>query len=295
MTFEEKVERAERMRSRDLYGKVEAYEFEDIKATQTSKTVEVEGGLSVKLFEIAPSDGISSDMIIVNFHGGGFIKGRQDKDRLFCSKMAMKYGCLVWDIDYSLAPEYPFPTAVNESYAIVKHIVDNAESLGVDKNKIMLMGHSAGGNLVAGICITARKTNDFKPAGAIIEFSPLDLYTDPANKPRIEGDIPAEVAKTYNAFYTSGDQAKDPLASPIFATDEMLSKFPKTLIITAKLDGLSFEAEEFALKLARAGGEVTVKRFQNSHHGFTINRMEDWEEAHTLIEEFTNSCIAHLN
>ncbi len=291
MTYEEKVERAERMRSRDLFGKVEPHEFENIPVTETAKTIVIDDTMSVKLYEIMPNNTTRSNVAILNFHGGGFIKGRQDKDRLFCSKMAVKYNCLVWDIDYSLAPEYPFPTAVNESYAIAKYMHDNAEELGVCKEKIMLMGHSAGGNLVAGICITAGQTGDFKPCGAVIEFSPLDLYTDPADKPRIPDDIPAEVAKAYNAFYASGDDAKNPLVSPVFATDEQVANFPKTAIITGKLDGLSFEAEDFALKLARAGVETVAKRFQNSHHGFTINRMDDWEDAMTLIENFTDSCI----
>ncbi len=193
-----------------------------------------------------------------------------------------------------MAPENPFPTAINESYAITRYVAENSQQFGINKDKIVLVGHSAGGNLVAGIAIKAGETGEFKPCGAVIEFAPLDLYTDPAEKPRIEGDIPAEVAKAYNAFYTSGDQAKSPLASPIFATNTQLEKFPSTLIITGELDGLSFEAEDFALKLARAGVETTVKRFANSHHGFTINRMDDWESAHHLIEQFTESCIKKI-
>lgn len=92
----------------------------------------------------------------------------------------------------------------------------------------------------------------------MIEFCPLDLFPDPSEKPRIEGDIPADVAKTYNAFYTSGEESKNPLASPVFTTEDDLANFPKSLIMTAKLDGLSFEAEEFGLHLVRAGAEVTM-------------------------------------
>ena len=94
------------------------------------------------------------------------------------------------------------------------------------------------------------------------------------------------VAKAYNAFYIDPAIAKDPYASPMFATPKQLASFPDTLVMTAGQDGLCFEDEEFALKLARAGVTVTCRRFVNSLHGFILNRNGDWEAGMALLKTF---------
>ena len=219
------------------------------------------------------------------------MKGRQDKDRVFCSRMAEKFNALVWDVDYSLAPENPFPKAVDEAYQVVKYAFEHSKELEVDTNRIFLIGHSAGGNLAVTVCMKAGETREFQPKGLIAEFFPTDLYTDPVLKTRIEGDMPAETARIYNAFYCEGEAAKNPYVSPLFAEEEQLRGFPETLIMSAGLDSLCFEDEEFAMKLSRAGVSVTCKRFTKSHHGFTINRMDEWEESLSLIEKFMERLV----
>lgn len=189
-------------------------------------------------------------------------------------------------MDYSLAPEHPFPKAVHEAYDVVKYAYDHGEELGIDREKIILMGHSAGGNLAVTVCMRAGETRDFRPAGLLAEYFPADLCTDPEKKKRAEGDMPAEVAKAYNAFYCDGENAGNPYASPLFATKEQLRSFPDTLIISAGMDSLCYEDEEFAAKLIQAGVTVTARRFMNSRHGFTVNRTDEWEDALSLTEDF---------
>ena len=291
MTFEEKVERAQKMRSRETYGLVTQEELDQFPAVQEEIWPQTEAG-PVHVYRITPEVLEPNCPIIVNFHGGGFIKGRLNKDRLFCSRLALTFRCLVWDVDYSLAPEAVFPTAVNESYAVVKYVYDHTEELGIDPGRVILIGHSAGGNLVSTVCMRAGETKAFQPKALIIEFSPLDLHTDPAQKPRIEGDMPTEVARLYNSFYCEPETAKDPYASPLFASEEQLAPFPETLVITAGQDGLCFEAEEFAMKLARSGVTVTSRRFRDSLHGFTLNRNGEWTESMELLLNFVR---AHLS
>ena len=292
MTYEEMVERALHMRSRDLFGAVSTEEIEPYAHMQSELYIPVGEDKKVHIYQITPQEVLPQCPLLINFHGGGFIKGRQDKDQLFCSKLTTAFSCVVWDVDYSLAPESPYPAAVEESYAVVQYAFAHACQLGIDSTRIILMGHSAGGNLAATACLKLAETKEFKPKGLVIEFCPLDLYTDPAAKPRAEGDMPAEVAKTYNAFYCAPQIAQDPYVSPIFASDKQLAGFPDTLIMTAGKDSLCYEDEEFALKLARAGVTVTCKRFQNSHHGFTINRTDDWQCSMDLLLKFIS---AHLS
>lgn len=301
MTKEEMIARAVGMRSRDLYGQVKEEELAALSAVQEVIQVSISTGdgpesgdsedRKIKVYQITEKNRLSRSPMVINFHGGGFIKGRQDKDRVFSSRLAERFQALVWDVDYSLAPENPFPKAVHEAYDIVKYAFDHGKELDIDTERVVLIGHSAGGNLAITVCMKAGETRAFKPAGLIAEFFPADLYTDPAEKKRVEGDMPAEVAKTYNAFYCAGETAKDPYASPIFASEEQLKAFPETLIISGGLDSLCYEDEEFAMKLSRAGVTVTSRRFVSSHHGFTINRADEWKESQKLIEEFMNRLV----
>lgn len=224
--------------------------------------------------------------VILNFHGGGFVAGRNGRDELYCRRMACFFNALVLDVDYKLAPEHPYPAAVTESWEVAEWVWENRESLGYDSGKIVLTGHSAGGNLVAGICMRAGEEGLFKPCCAVLDYPPLDLVTDPAKKPRTSCDMEAGRARDYNRKYITPEQAKEPYASPVLAPVNMLEKFPDTLVISAGEDSLCREAEEFALKLIRAGVAVTAKRFTESIHGFVINRMCEWQEAMELITGF---------
>lgn len=230
--------------------------------------------------------------LIINFHGGGFIGKRMDRDELFCRKVTNCFHALVLDVDYKLAPEYPYPVATLECWDVVKWACENAVSMGADPEKIILIGHSSGGNLAAGICMRAGISGTIRPLCAVIDYAPMDLKTDPADKKRSICDMPAERAQMYNAKYIAPDKANDPFVSPVYAGLEMLDAFPPTLIISAGEDSLCEEDELFAMKLAQAGIEVTCKRFTDSIHGFVINRMCQWEAATELIFRFIE---ANLN
>lgn len=286
MTREEMIVKAVQMRTNNLYGKEIEKELDAITSIQKKIKVPISEFEQVPVYQITPETRKLQSPMLINFHGGGFIKERQGKDQIFCSGLAEKFHALVWDVDYSLAPEYPFPQAVKEAYGVVKYAVGHSEELGIDPDRIVLLGHSAGGNLVSTVCMKAGETKEFKVACAIAEFFPVDMYTDPAEKKWVEGDMPATVAKTYNAFYCDRNEAKAPYVSPLFASEEVLKHFPDTLIISCGLDSLCYEDEEFALKLTRSGVTVTSKRFLNSRHGFTINRWDEWKESLALIEKF---------
>lgn len=224
--------------------------------------------------------------LIINFHGGGFIKGRSNRDDIFCRRMACAFGALVLDVDYRLAPEYPYPAAVNESWEVVLWAWENRESLQFDPEKVVLMGHSAGGNLVASICMRLGESGLFSPCCALLDYPPLDLAKDPAEKRRTSADMPVERARDYNRKYIRPEQSKEPFASPVYAPSAMLERFPDTLVISAGEDSLGWEDEEFAVMLARSGVTVTLKRFVDSPHGFVMNRVAEWEKAMELIERY---------
>lgn len=227
--------------------------------------------------------------LVINMHGGGFIRSRTESDELFCRKLVHALECKTLDLDYRVAPEFPFPTGLHECYDVVKWAFEHAAELGADPGKIILMGHSAGGNLVAGITMMALESKEFMPALNVMDYPPLDLYTEPGDKPQRGKSVPAERARLYNLYYCERELQNNYLASPYYATEEQVTGFPATLVITAGEDSLCTEAEEFALKVARAGSEVTMKRFLGCGHGFTIYGMPGAEEAFALIEKFVKT------
>lgn len=239
-----------------------------------------------RVFSISAGSCEENRPLVLNFHGGGFIGKRMDRDELFCRKLANHFGAIVLDVDYKLAPEYPYPVATLECWDVAKWAYANAAALGADPEKMILIGHSSGGNLVAGICMRAGVSGLFQPLCAVIDYAPMDLKTDPSDKKRSICDMPAERAQMYNAKYIAPEKADDPFVSPVFAEPVLLEKFPATLVISAGEDRLCEEDEIFAMKLARSGVEVTSKRFTESIHGFVINRMCEWQQATALIFDF---------
>lgn len=252
--------------------------------------VEVPDGVAVKVYLTVPFQVQSGAPVMVNYHGGGFIRGRDDRYELFCRRLACTFQCVVMDVDYALAPDYPFPVAIEQSIAAAKWAKAEAANLGCDPDKLILLGESSGGNLVANICMAELDQPAVQPLAALIAYAPMDFKTDPADKFHPERDMPAERARGYNALYCAPEKAGDWRVSPLFAPAERLAAFPRTLVITAADDSLAPEGEEFARNLACAGVEVTCKRFPNCVHGFFINRMDAWEDGIELVHRYLR-CI----
>ncbi len=244
-----------------------------------------------RVFAYESGEKKSKRPLIIHFHGGGFIKGRTRRDELFCRKMACRFGALVLDVDYCLAPEYPYPAAVTESWDVVRWIWDHREELEFDAEQIVLIGHSAGGNLAAGVGMRLGETSLFVPRCMVLNYPPLDLASDPAQKKRTSCDMPADQARGYNRKYIQPERSREPYASPLYGPDQLLAKFPDTLVISAGEDSLCEEDEAFAVKLACCGVTVTLRRFTDSIHGFVMSRMCEWKEAEALIERYVEQHI----
>ena len=222
--------------------------------------------------------------LFVNMHGGGFTIGRPEMDDRFMAGIARAANVKVLSVDYSLAPEAPFPVALEECYAVVRHAKEHAAELGVDPERIAIGGHSAGGNLSAGVCLLDAERRELGLKALILDYPPLDLSTDPYLKPRPKKAIPPRMARMFDLAYVgSREAAKNPLVSPFYASPEQVGSFPPTLVITASEDSLAPEAEAFKDRLIEAGVEVTFKRFEGASHGFTHTGEPGAEEAWRLM------------
>lgn len=223
--------------------------------------------------------------VFVNMHGGGFVMGSAEMDDAWCPVIADRASCLVVNIDYHLAPEYKFPAALYECYDILKWLYENPNVLQVDKKRIAVGGHSAGGNLAAALCLLNKEREKIPLVKQILNYPLLDLATDPDLKFKHKKAIPPRLAKLFNESYLkSMKDAENPLVSPVYAED--LEDLPPALIITAEFDSLADEADYYASQLEEAGVTVKKKRYLGAAHAFThTGELKQAEEAWHLISD----------
>jgi acetyl esterase len=221
--------------------------------------------------EIAP--------LFFDLHGGGFILGTADMDHALNLAFHQEVGCKVISIDYAKAPEFPYPVAVNQVYAVVKHVFENAGEYAIDGQKVAIGGHSAGGNLSTVTCMRAKKAGEFQFVCQVLDYPPLDLATSPLNKPKPRGGVPPRMAMVFDACYVDPAQARDPYVSPVYATLEDLQGLPPALLILAGRDSLHDEGLQYGEMLKTAGVPTECHDYPNARHGFTLRSSADTTDA----------------
>ena len=223
--------------------------------------------------------------VMVNLHGGGFVKGYRDQDIVYARNIAQNAGYVVVDVDYHTAPEYRYPYALEESYDVVKYVVEHPAEFWTDLSALVLAGHSAGGNLVCGIQFMAQESGAFQPSCLILEYPPTSFVNRPEDCRYANADyirISPEQSRKYREWYIDKSHIRDITASPVLATQEELETFPPVLMILAEQDSLSAEGVELAARLLDAGVTVVAKRVKGSCHGFTVHRTNGVEVAEKL-------------
>lgn len=224
--------------------------------------------------------------VLVNFHGGGFVKGYQAKFMVYGRILASKGACLVVDVDYRLAPEYPYPCALEEGWDVVRYLRQHSSDFGIDPDRMVLCGQSSGGNLATVLAMKMKKAGEPLPSGIISCYPPYDLYQDPAQKAQDKGIEPNDFilqGRLYNQWYVGDGDSRDIYISPVFAAQKDLEGLPPFTIIAGGEDFLCPDAMTFASLLMEAGVTVTVKKVKGAQHGFLVRRTEGHEAGNRLL------------
>lgn len=211
--------------------------------------------------------------VLLFFHGGGWVTESIDNYERICARMAAATNHIVVSVEYRLAPEYPFPTGLEDCYAVAKAVYTNQFILNVKPEDITIIGDSAGGNLAAAVSLLARDRGEFFPKRQILIYPAVNNdYTETSEFASVHENgkdylLTAGKMQDYIDLYAREEKDKqNPYFAPIL--HENLTNQPKTLVITAEFDPLRDEGEAYGKRLAEAGNEVEVHRLEDALHGF---------------------------
>lgn len=220
---------------------------------------------------------------IVFFHGGGFVLGGLDSHDGVCRSMAARTGCPVFAIDYRLAPEHPFPAAIDDALSAFRDVVRRADTLGVNPARLGVAGDSAGGNLATLVGLEAAD-DELSPAAVLAVYPAIDFTMSfPSHETLGEGFyLEAPTIRWYRETYLAGADVKHPRASPWFR--ESVAGAPPHVVITAGFDPLRDEGDAWAKRLQEAGIPVIHQSPPGLFHGFW-NTGGEIDEARVAIEE----------
>ncbi|MFW5412359.1 alpha/beta hydrolase [Aerococcus urinaeequi] len=222
--------------------------------------------------------------VILYLHGGGFIGTTFDTITNTCRGIAYKTGAVVVAFPYSLAPEKPFPHALVDGIAMLGWVRDNAEMLGVDPGKIAIMGDSSGANIAAAMNIYDIESGNqwIKQQILLYPIVNMALKETPGYEWSLDeydihdnDEIITFIVKSLgigvhyiNKLYAKNVDLKDPLVSPLFASDKTIQQMPPTIIVTAEYDFLRIESEAYAKRLVTNGVQTSFFRYLGLDHGF---------------------------
>ncbi|MFD1613214.1 alpha/beta hydrolase [Sphingomonas tabacisoli] len=226
------------------------------------------GLIALRLFDARPER--EAGPVVVFFHGGGFALGSVDTHAALAASLARGLDLPVVSVEYRLAPEHPFPAAVEDAEAATRWIAANGFALGLKPDGLVLAGDSAGGNLAIVTALALRQ----RPAAlrAVLQLAIYPMTDESERRP--SRDVFAEgfgLDATNMALFHQhyGADSRDPRHSPLLAD---LDGLPPAVVVTAALDPLRDEGRAYAAKLVTSGVDTLHIEAPGLIHGFASYR-----------------------
>jgi len=207
-------------------------------------------------------EGAADGPTILLLHGGGYVIGSIASHRSWVSRITKASGARTLLIDYRLAPEHPFPAAVEDATAVYRWLL----AQGVDPTRLAIAGDSAGGGLTAATLLALRDAGDPLPAAAALISPWLDLGCageSMSSKAEADPILSQELLQGWAAHYLSGADARAPLASPVYAD---LAGLPPLLVQVGTAEVLLDDSLRFVERARTAGVDVTMEPWDEMPH-----------------------------
>ncbi|HMN46388.1 MAG TPA: alpha/beta hydrolase fold domain-containing protein [Povalibacter sp.] len=228
-------------------------------------------GYPVPAWIIRPGTAKSSVPALIYYHGGAFVMKPAPQHFENVLRYAREAECAVVFVEYRLAPKHPFPAGFNDCHAALQWTLANAESLGVDRERIAVGGDSAGGGLAAGVAQRALQEDGIALRGQLLIYPAVDLeckrpsISAYANVPPFRNASALSIAATYLGHPVS--QGVPRYASPIHGD---LSRLAPAYVEIAEFDLLHDQGNAYAQALTDQGVAVELNEIQRGVHGFDL-------------------------
>ena len=217
----------------------------------------------------APDEPGGPRPLIVYYHGGGFVVGDLETHDAPCRLLCRHAGAHVLSVDYRLAPEHPFPAAVEDGRAALGWASEHAAELGADPSRVAVAGDSAGGNIAAVAAWLASQDGGQKPILQLLLYPNTDATGRTRSHELFDGGflLTRDLMEWFISQYAANADRHDPRLSVLHAPG--LDNVPPAFVVTAGFDPLRDEGEAYAQALRDAGiSPVVLRRFPGLIHGF---------------------------
>jgi len=214
----------------------------------------------------------SAAPLLIWFHGGGFVVGDLDTFDAPLRALANCCACTVLSVDYRLAPEHPYPAAIEDAYAVLAWAATRADEFGVNAERVVVGGDSAGGNIATVAAMLARDRGGPTIALQVLLYPDGDARAgfNYASWREHDGRVLERTSKDRQlAMYLPASiERSQPHVSPALASPQYLSGMPPALVVTCEFDPQRDEGELYAARLREAAVPVSLVRYPGMIHGF---------------------------
>jgi len=224
--------------------------------------------LPVRIYR--PIDGSEDELLpgLVYFHGSGWVVQNIDIFDSVSRAISNRTGCVLVAVNYQKAPEHKFPIPFHDCYSATEWVFENAADLGIDHDRIGVIGDSAGGNLAAAVTLKARDVGGPNIAYQVLIYPAVQYGWDtPSSLANAEGYLLERAGMEYfwNHYVREPSDGENPYCAPLVADDH--SGLPPTLVVSAEFDPLRDDGEYYAEKLRQAGVPVKFSLYEGQIHG----------------------------
>jgi acetyl esterase len=211
--------------------------------------------------------------VVFHIHGGGWILGDKNTHDRLTRELAVGANAAVVFVDYDRSPEAHYPTAIEQAYASILHVVENAKTLGINASRMAIFGDSVGGNMSAALMLMIKQRQGPRFVVQVLFYPVTDASFDTDSYHAFaEGPWLTKKAMQWfwDAYLPDVAARNQPTATPLNATLEELKGLPEALVVVDENDVLRDEGEAYARKLAQAGVRVTSERYNGTIHDFML-------------------------
>ncbi len=204
--------------------------------------------------------------LLIGFHGGGFLFGGNAMDDVMWSTLQDRLDLNVASVEYRKSPDHQYQAALDDAYDAAIYLHHHADEFGFDRERMSVMGCSAGACLATTLCIYAKQKGGVTFEHQVLLYPFLDAATDPDEKGN--GSLTGPMLHIFNELHCSPTEARYAVVSPVYANEEEIADLPHTIFVMADADALKREGFQYASMLEKAGVKTDVMLSHGMPHGF---------------------------